>query len=173
MCLFVSQIRLVLELTTSPVLTAEYRGLYGISTPIKGINTGSMTIVSTKDLVCYWICGKGGRINWCLVQKMAERRPPNVPKYSEQEAQEYARKHLDKPLVTDTADVKFGDLWQRRQSYALVALEEGHLDQWSWGRIVCSGDSVHKVRIWPFTSFSLLNANCSSPLNRAKERIRQ
>ena len=95
-CSSVSREWNVWELTIRPVLTAEYRGLYGISTPVEGIDTGNMTIVSTKDLVCYWVCGKGGRINWCLVEKMEQKRPPDVPKYSDQEAQEYARKYLDK-----------------------------------------------------------------------------
>jgi hypothetical protein len=105
-----------------------------------------MTILSSKDLVCYWVCGKGGRIFWCLVEKMdQEFQPPDVPKYGDKEAQEYAIEHLDKQLVSGTADVKFRDFWERRQSWALVALEEGHLDHWSWGRIVCIGDSVHKV----------------------------
>jgi len=35
-----------------------------------------MTILSSKDLVCYWVCGKKGRINWCLVEKMEQKRPP-------------------------------------------------------------------------------------------------
>lgn len=72
-------------------------------------------------------------------------QPPHVPRYTDEDAQAYAMERLDKQLVSDTADVKFRDFWERRQSWALVALEEGHLNHWSWGRIVCIGDSVHKV----------------------------
>jgi hypothetical protein len=105
-----------------------------------------MTIISNKDQVCYWACSKAGRINWCLVEKLDRQyQAPHVPKYTNEDVHEYAMRSLNKQLVSDTADVKFGDFWDRRQRWALVALEEGHLDHWSWGRIVCIGDSVHKV----------------------------
>ena len=98
-------------------------------------------------------------MNWCLVEKMDQQlRPPHIPKYTDQEAQEYAMKHLAKQLVSDTADVKFRDFWERRESFALVALEEGHLEHWSWGRIVCAGDSVHKVGTRAIGPCTILNA---------------
>jgi hypothetical protein len=82
------------------------------------------------------------------VEKLNQQyQAPHVPKYTDEDAQEYAMRSLNKQLVSDTVDIKVGDFWGRRQKWALVALEEGYLNHWSWGRIVCIGDSVHKVGI--------------------------
>jgi hypothetical protein len=112
-----------------------------------------MTLVMDEGIVCYWATMKNDKLGWCLVEKMdGQKRPPNIPRYTDKDAKEYAEKYLDKPLLSDTATIKFGDLWKRRQAYTLVSLEEGHLDRWSWGRIVCTGDSVHKVWQGSFTT---------------------
>ena len=117
-----------------------------ISTAIKGIDIGNITLIQNKGQVCYWLCGKAGKINWCLVEKLDQPfQPPHAPRYTDQEAQEYAIARLDKQLISGTANIKFRDIWDRRQSYALLTLEEGRLDHWSWGRIACIGDSVHTI----------------------------
>jgi hypothetical protein len=114
-------------------------------------------MVMDKDIVCYWATMKNDKLGWCLVEKMdGQKRPPNIPRYTDKDAMEYAERYLDKPLLSDTAKVKFGDIWERTQAYALVALEEGHLDRWSWGRIVCTGDSVHKVCQGSFATLMVL-----------------
>jgi hypothetical protein len=41
--------------------------------------------------------------------------------------------------------MKFSDLWEEVQLSALLAVEEGFLEEWTLGRIVCAGDSVRKV----------------------------
>lgn len=43
------------------------------------------------------------------------------------------------------------DIWDQRESLAMVALEEGLLPTWHRGRIVCIGDSVNKVISLPQT----------------------
>ncbi|PMD61234.1 uncharacterized protein K444DRAFT_611493 [Hyaloscypha bicolor E] len=48
-------------------------------------------------------------------------------------------------LVSDTARMKFSDLWEEVQLSALLAVEERFLEEWMLSRIVCTGDSVHKV----------------------------
>ena len=44
-----------------------------------------------------------------------------------------------------TPDIKFKDIWKSRVTYTLVATEEAQLKTWSWGRIACTGDSIHKM----------------------------
>lgn len=41
--------------------------------------------------------------------------------------------------------VQFKHIWEARDTYTLVALEEAQLKRWSWGRIACVGDGVHKT----------------------------
>lgn len=127
-------------------LTAEYRGLYGISNPIDGLVPGTMTFVVGVNDLCYWMVGKRGRVYWCLVEKLPEKlRFPNIPKYTDSEAIEYAEERAQKVLISDSVSVRFGDLWKKKQAYALVAVEEGNLQTWTAGNIVCIGDVVHKV----------------------------
>ena len=128
-------------------MTAEYRGLYGISDPIEGLDPGTITMVVGVDELCYWMVGKHGRIYWCLVERLATQLHfPNIPKYTDAEAIAYAEERLNKILLSDTAQVTFGDLWENRQVYALVTVEEGNLGVWTAGNIVCIGDIVHKVK---------------------------
>lgn len=128
--------------------------MYGFSSEVPGIDPGTMTFVIGKDQLCYWMTGKDGRIYWCLVEKLdAQVHAPNIPRYSDKDALDYAEARLDKTLLSDTVKIKFGDLWARRQAWALITVEEGDLGVWTAGRIVCMGDIVHKVscsRLQPF-----------------------
>jgi len=134
-----------LVLTEPTVLTAEYRGLYGIATPIDSLPPGNLTLVVLQDECCYWMVDKNGYVFWVVEKLDKLYRFPNVPKYSEEEGHKFARSHLEKVLLSDTAQIKFGDLWEKTTFSALLAVEEGFLEQWSAGRIVCIGDSIHKV----------------------------
>ena len=44
-----------------------------------------------------------------------------------------------------TPDLIFGDLWKTRSTSTMVPTEEAQLKRWSWGRIACVGDCVHKM----------------------------
>lgn len=67
---------------------------------------------------------------------------PNIPQYTKEDAEAFANTHFDRPI---TREVKFGHIWENRKSFALVPLEEGQLKIWTWGRIACVGDCVHKM----------------------------
>jgi 2-polyprenyl-6-methoxyphenol hydroxylase-like FAD-dependent oxidoreductase len=41
--------------------------------------------------------------------------------------------------------MRFGDIWKNRSTYTLVPTEEAQLKRWSWGRIACVGDCIHKM----------------------------
>lgn len=117
--------------------------------PVAGLEPGSMTFVLGSDETYYWMVGKDRRSYFAAVEKLEKQlRTPNIPRYNEEDAEAFARGRLDKVLISDTAQVKFGDLWAQRQRWALVPVEEGELDTWTVKRIVCIGDSVHKVGIF-------------------------
>ena len=46
---------------------------------------------------------------------------------------------------TITPDMTLGDLWKTRSTFTLVPIEEAQMKRWSWGRIACVGDCVHKM----------------------------
>jgi hypothetical protein len=85
-------------------LTADYRGLYGISDSIEGLDPGTMTMVVAVDQLCYWMVGKDGWVYWCLVEKLPQKLYfPNIPKYTDAEAVRYAEERCEKILLSDTA----------------------------------------------------------------------
>ena len=89
---------------------------------------------------------KDGTTMWGIVEKLdKEYHLPNIPRYTDEDARIFAESKLEKVLISDTAQVKVGDLWPTMEMCALVAIEEGDLKVWTSGRIVCIGDSVHKV----------------------------
>lgn len=67
---------------------------------------------------------------------------PDIPSYTKEDAIAFAKKHLNRPI---TPRVNFGHIWENRKSYKLVSLEEGQMRRWSWGRMVCVGDCIHKM----------------------------
>ncbi|KAE9368350.1 FAD/NAD(P)-binding domain-containing protein [Stipitochalara longipes BDJ] len=153
-------------------LAAEYRGLYGISTPIDGLNPATLTFVVSQDECCYWMVGKDGTVVWALVEKLDKLyRPPNIPRYGKEEAQAFAERRLEMILLSDTAHIKFGDLWEKTTFSALLAVEEGFLEQWSSGRIVCIGDSVHKITPEGATGTSLAIESAASLANHLKSLV--
>lgn len=130
------------------VLTANWKGMYGISGPVKGLETGCVQVVLDRDEACYWFVLKSGSVMWCWVEKLdKEYHLPNIPRYTDEDARIYGESKLDKVLVSDKATerITFGDLWKNLEITALVPVEEGDLKVWTSGRIVCVGDSVHKV----------------------------
>jgi hypothetical protein len=127
-------------------LTAEYRGIYALSDPVKGLESGTFQIVTGQDQTCYWMVNKDGSVMWCLIEKMDKKYTyPNIPRFTEEDARALAEANLDKILVSDTGHLKLRDLWEKTHTYPLFAVEEGDARIWTAGRIVCIGDSVHKV----------------------------
>ena len=48
--------------------------------------------------------------------------------------------------------VRFKDIWDKREVFGATNLEENVFKTWHWGRVVCLGDSMHKVRLVAKTS---------------------
>lgn len=71
---------------------------------------------------------------------------PDIPRYSDEDTQDYVRSMADL-RSRDINGVTLGDLWKKIVRYKLVAMEEGYLKRWTWGRIVLMGDAVHKVNL--------------------------
>mgnify|MGYP004508120187 CR=1 FL=1 len=65
-----------------------------------------------------------------------------LPRYTKKDAEAFAE---DIESYTLTPELTFGDLWRNRSTYTLVPTEEAQLKRWSWGRIACVGDCVHKM----------------------------
>lgn len=87
--------------------------------------------------------GIGGKIFWLVVSKLDKTYVyPNIPIFSRDEAIARCESVLDLPIWQD---VKFSDVWARRRTFTMTALEEYLSRTWHHGRMVCIGDSISKV----------------------------
>jgi hypothetical protein len=124
-------------------MVSEYTCMYGISRGVENLPPGELSLTFGKDVSFLVTAGKNKRIFWFVFKKMDKKyEVPNIPRFSDEDATKQASDLLQKK-ITDT--VRFENIWEKRISYALVALEEALFKTWSWGRFACLGDSVHKV----------------------------
>lgn len=126
-------------------MIAEYKCLFGISSPTKGVLVRSFEVTYRKDISTMVITGKGNKVFWFVFARMSQiYRTSEIPRFSKADAEKFAGQNLEIPILPQGA-VKFGDIWRNRETYALVATEEADYDHWTWGRFACLGDSIHKM----------------------------
>jgi 2-polyprenyl-6-methoxyphenol hydroxylase-like FAD-dependent oxidoreductase len=124
------------------IVSAEYSCLFGISSATQHITDGDVHVNYKVD-ISTMIIGSKGRVFWFIFKRLDKvYTMPNIPRYTKLDAETFASQHHNRPI---TPDVCFGDIWEKRTSYTLVATEEAQLKRWSWGRIACIGDSAHKM----------------------------
>lgn len=126
-------------------MIAEYKCLFGISSPTSSLPIGNYDVTFDKDVSTMTITGKGGRVFWFVFGRMSHTyRAGRIPHFTKADAEVFAQQNLDIPILPQGL-VRFGDIWKNRVTYNLVALEEADYDHWTWGRFACLGDSIHKM----------------------------
>ncbi|KAH8719235.1 FAD binding domain protein [Phaeosphaeriaceae sp. PMI808] len=124
------------------LMFAEYSCLFGISAETEGLLDGDIHVNYAEGSSLMTIGGKG-RAFWFAFQKMDNLyKAPNIPRYTTEDAEIFASQIQNASI---TPHFKFSDLWRTRRNFTLVAIEEAQLKRWSWGRIACVGDCVHKM----------------------------
>ncbi|KAJ8117535.1 hypothetical protein OPT61_g1299 [Boeremia exigua] len=138
------------------ILFAEFKCLFGTSTQTTGFDSGELNVNYDKDFSTMVIGGKD-KTFWFMYQKMdkiwlvlaqtaatdySADKAAEIPRFSRKDADIFASKIQNYPI---TPDVTFSKLWENRITYTLVPTEEAQLKRWSWGRIACVGDCVHKM----------------------------
>jgi len=89
--------------------------------------------------------GKDGRLFWGFTSKMDKNYPENsIPRRDASQSDAHVQKFPDFEIGCNT---KLSELWKNVQRSSFATLEEGFVETWSYGRIVCVGDSVHKGTI--------------------------
>jgi hypothetical protein len=127
-------------------MTAEYQCLFGISTPIAGMEPGMSDDTFARDVSTVVASGKDGRIFWFLFRRMSQvYQSHEIPRFTAADAASFAEHHFDFPIRTEPRTVTFKDLWDRRETATMAPLEEAIFAHWTAGRIVCLGDSAHKM----------------------------
>ncbi|KAF2157138.1 FAD/NAD(P)-binding domain-containing protein [Myriangium duriaei CBS 260.36] len=125
-------------------MRAEYKCMFGISSDTPGmVEEGTMNVGYAKHHSNLIIVNRGPRIYWFMTEKLDRVYETNeIPRYSEEDAQRFADKIAHWKLTETTT---FKMLFDRVETHSLVALEEASYKKWTYGRIACCGDSIHKV----------------------------
>ncbi|KAL3454927.1 FAD/NAD(P)-binding domain-containing protein [Aspergillus heterothallicus] len=126
-------------------LTAEYACIFGISSGVPGLKA-SEHVASLNDKRSFLTFpGNQGRTFWFLIWKLDRKyiyADGDMPRFTESDARSTAARYAD-DIVWD--EVTFGDLWDRRIRHNTTILEENVFDTWHYRRMICIGDSIHKM----------------------------
>lgn len=126
-------------------MKVEYACVFGISSPVPGLNLGDQVNAFHDGLTIITIHGKNGRVFWFVIKKLDDIYTyPDTVRFSSADAVRTCEKVAHFPLVNG---VTFGQVWENREVTSMTALEENVFDTWHVDRIVCIGDSIHKVRL--------------------------
>ncbi|KAH8601151.1 monooxygenase [Bisporella sp. PMI_857] len=126
-------------------MTAEYACFFGVSTanPTYNLIPGSITTGYDIDNSSLLFAGRNGQPQWFFVSKLPQKfTSPEIPRFTAADRDAEAAKHADFQLAPG---VTLKMLQDTKTQESFLPLEEGESEVWSFGRIVCVGDSVHKM----------------------------
>ncbi|KAK8074382.1 monooxygenase [Apiospora hydei] len=129
--------------TDKQAMFADYRCLYGMSSPVPGLQKQNLYRTFNKGWSFLVVVGKDQCCFWFVFEKMNARcQPPNMPRYTESDQTEFVKPFLKRFVAQG---VTFDELWQRKTAATLSVLEEAQYRHWTYDRLVCLGDSIHKM----------------------------
>lgn len=80
-----------------------------------------------------------------VFEKLAKRYfAPDIPKYSKSDTDKFAASYGDH-IVGGTGTTTFREVYEKRKTSCLVSTEEAYNETWTFGRLTCVGDSIHKM----------------------------
>lgn len=98
-------------------------------------NGRTLVVIPSKDEVVFWF----------LVEKLDRKYTySEAPRFTIDDATALCSQVFTLPIGNG---IKFEDVWNKREVVNMLSLEESCLSTWSTGRLVCIGDSIHKVSI--------------------------
>ncbi|GAD93915.1 hypothetical protein ANI_1_936034 [Paecilomyces variotii No. 5] len=118
--------------------TATYQLLYG-SFPSPSPSGQGYDIQSKGKAIMYF---SGPERGWFFLYKRLPRQTRGRTDYTHQDIEHVAQEFAEYPL---TRSVKVKDVWPRMLGAGLTNLDEGIVNNWSFGRIVLVGDACHKM----------------------------
>ncbi|KAL4884275.1 hypothetical protein BJY04DRAFT_206077 [Aspergillus karnatakaensis] len=124
-------------------MSVEYACIFGISDSFPDLLPGEQVASLHDGQSFLTFPGKDGRVFWFFMRKLDKT-------YTYSSAPRWSAADIEKTAVQFAGDhiwngVYFGDLWKSRQVVGITNLEEGVFSTWHYGRVVCIGDSMHKM----------------------------
>ncbi|GAQ05406.1 hypothetical protein ALT_2727 [Aspergillus lentulus] len=124
-------------------MSIEYACIFGASAMVPGLDERHLHSRVDNGTAFIIIPGVNGRLSWFIIVKLDQKyQYGSAPRFSVKDAAAWGERLTDKYIWND---IKFKHIWQNREAFAMTALEENIFQNWSFGRIVCIGDSMHKM----------------------------
>ena len=124
-------------------MTVDFTCVYGISSAVSGLDIGEQITCFYDGMTILTLHGKRGRVFWFVIQKTDVKYFwPDVPRFTKADAEKLCTSLQHRKIHQA---VQFGHIWAHRETYTMTALEENVFEHWNFGRVVCFGDSMHKV----------------------------
>ncbi|KAJ5201507.1 uncharacterized protein N7498_006170 [Penicillium cinerascens] len=124
-------------------MISEYNCIFGIAPATPGLNPGEIHRTYGQGYSFLAVIGKEGRVWWFLFTKMSRKyNGSEIPRFKQSDMDEHVLPYLSTPV---TRSVRFSEIYERAFFRNMLALEESLYKHWFYGRMVCIGDSVHKM----------------------------
>jgi FAD dependent monooxygenase len=124
-------------------ITAEYNCMFGVSEPTSTLPPGHVHISQDIDHSALLFVGKSSVPQWFFISKMDQKyHGRSIPRFTKPQMEEQVTQYADFQF---TKGLSFKDLLKTTTTMNYLALEEARHEFWTHGRIVCAGDSIHKM----------------------------
>jgi FAD dependent monooxygenase len=124
-------------------ITAEYACFFGVSEPIAELEEGEQHTIFDIGHSALLFVGAGKLPQWFFITKMDRKYyGDEIPRYTEKEMEEQVLEHGNFQF---SKGITLKDLMATTTALSYLALEEANHEVWTHKRIVCLGDSVHKM----------------------------
>ncbi|PVH81668.1 FAD/NAD(P)-binding domain-containing protein [Cadophora sp. DSE1049] len=126
-------------------ISTEYTCIFGLGKQPKGsvLTVGDSHRTYGKDHSTLSFVGRDDVLYWFLFSKLDKRYHGNdMPRFSKKDMEEGAKPFRAMPMAPG---VNFGQVWENRTFANMACLEESQNQNWVANRMVCIGDSTHKM----------------------------
>ncbi|RAL03305.1 FAD-dependent monooxygenase spyC [Aspergillus ibericus CBS 121593] len=124
-------------------MSTEFCCVFGISSSVPMLEIGDQVNAFQDGLSIITIIGKDGRAFWFVIKKLDRKYTyPQTIRFNDEAAARLCEGVADVQLM---AGLTFAQVWKTRLVSSMTMLEENVFHTWHCGRVVCIGDSVHKM----------------------------
>lgn len=124
-------------------ITAEYVCFFGVSKPVAALKDGDLHTVFDIDHSSLLFVGQGSLPQWFFYTKMDRKYTGDeIPRFTRKDMEAQVLEHGQFQLCKG---ITLKDLMDTTMQLSYLALEEANHEVWTHRRIVCLGDSIHKM----------------------------
>lgn len=138
---------------TSSGITADYNCFFGIADELPELVPGDSHISTDIDHSSLLFVGKGSKEvttagagslpQWFFFSKMDRKYSgSSIPRFTKVQMEQQVEEFGDFKL---TEHITLKDIMAKTKSLSYLPLEEANHEVWTYGRIVCLGDAIHKM----------------------------